>query len=666
MAVQVLGKYQLLEQIGQGGMATVYRAVDPGTNSALAIKVLNPFMAQDPQFGKRFEREAEVVMRLKHPNIVPTLDYGVDKGYAYLVMPMLKVGSLADRLREGPLSPLEGGRVITQLSGALQLAHSQGVVHRDVKPSNVLMDDQGNALLSDFGLARIHDASVSLTGSALLGTPAYMSPEQAKGEKVGPASDQYSLGVILYQLCTGHLPFEAETPMAVMLKHINEPVPPVRLKSPNVPEVIERVIQKATAKKPEERFESVTELNTAFQAALAHAQNPFANPAPVIEVPPSSIATPIPPVGLLDPLTVNVPQKKRNRLTRLAAVAALLLLLFLACPLSGSPLSTLLQSSSGAADASILSAEDLSGPQLTALAGTIESLSTQLANSGDGTQSPEQIQTAVMGTLIADAGDDGLLLDASGTPIMILSTSTPGPSPTASKTATPGPSPTSSKTPTPGPSPTASNTPTITYTPTPGPSPTPSDTPTTTNTPVPTLSPTPTRTPTASYTPNPAFSPTATRTPTPPLPTKTPTPTRTPTPATAFPTMTPPTSPTPNGGSPTDTADPCMNIWFNGGGIDGKEMWVDIWNDNTVAIPIMWIHVYWPDPPNGMLERVKLNGDEIWLGADDSPDAWITGANPLWPGANSLTFIFENDAQPPPGYWVEIGFGGGCNRSGGP
>ncbi|HEY4666920.1 MAG TPA: protein kinase, partial [Anaerolineales bacterium] len=490
MAVQVLGKYQLLEQIGQGGMATVFKAIDPGTNSALAIKVLNPVMAQDPQFGKRFEREAEVVMRLKHPNIVPTLDYGVDKGYAYLVMPLLKVGSLADRLKEGPLTPLEGGRVITQLSGALALAHGQGVVHRDVKPSNVLIDDQGNALLSDFGLARIHDASVSLTGSALLGTPAYMSPEQAKGEKVGPASDQYSLGVILYQLCTGHLPFEAETPMAVMLKHINEPVPPVRLKSPNVPEVIERVIQKATAKRPEERFESVTELNTAFQAALAHAQNPFANPAPTIEVPPSSIATPIPPAGLMDPLTVNVPPRKRNRLTRLAAVAALLLLLFLACPLSGSPLSTLLQGSSGAADASILSAEDLSGPQLTALAGTIESLSTQLANSGDGTQSPEQIQTAVMGTLIADAGDDGLLLDPSGTPIMILGTSTPGPSPTPTKTSTPGPSPTASKTPTPGPSATASNTPTITYTPSPGPSPTPSDTPTPTNTAVPTASPT--------------------------------------------------------------------------------------------------------------------------------------------------------------------------------
>ncbi|MEK6587779.1 MAG: serine/threonine-protein kinase, partial [Chloroflexota bacterium] len=220
MPIQSLGKYQLLEQVGQGGMASVFKAIDPATNSYWAMKVLNPMMAQDPQFGKRFEREAEVVMRLQHPHIVPVVDYGQANGYAYLVMPLLQVGSLADRLRDGPLTPLEGGRVVRELAGALEFAHSQGVVHRDVKPSNVLMDDQGNALLSDFGLARIHDASVSLTGSALLGTPAYMSPEQARGEKVGPASDQYSMGVILYQLCTGHLPFEAETPMAVMLKHI--------------------------------------------------------------------------------------------------------------------------------------------------------------------------------------------------------------------------------------------------------------------------------------------------------------------------------------------------------------------------------------------------------------------------------------------------------------
>lgn len=626
--VEKLGKYRLIEQIGQGGMATVFKGVDTETGWEVAVKVMSPLMAQESQFSKRFKREAEVVMRLKHPNIVPVVDFGQDAGYAYLVMPLLEVGSLADKLRDGPLTPSEGGMLIEQLGSALEFAHDQGVIHRDVKPSNVLLDQKGNALLADFGLARIHDASVSLTGSALLGTPAYMSPEQARGEKVSAASDQYSLGVILFQLCTGELPFQAETPMAVMLKHINEPIPLARLRSPNVPEAIERVILKATAKNPAERFGTMGEMNAAFQSALAHAQDPFNNPAPNIEVPPSSIAASI---------VVHPPEpakKRRGLLTRVAAAAAVILLLLLACPVLASGLMEMLDGAANPAEGSGLSPEDMSGPQLTALAGTIEALSTELAGrEGDETQSPEQIQTAVMATLAINFEVLGSL---EGTPTPINS-ATPGPSPTATKTFTPGPSPTASKTPT------------KTKTPTPGPSPTPS------------------KTPTITYTPSPGPSPTATRT---PVPSKTPTPSRTPT-AGASPSSTP--TPTVETGStvvipPTGTQttlDPCMNIGFGGfqppTGADA-EIRNFIYNGNSFDVKLDWLNFYWPDP-NGQLWSIELDASEIYDDPTGPPTEPPMVQISSFKGNPTITnfsmedivFFFENVADPS-GYWVEAMF----------
>ncbi len=639
LPIQQLGKYRLIEQIGQGGMASVFKGVDGDTGWDVAVKVMSPVMAQDSQFTKRFKREAEVVMRLKHPHIVPVVDYGQDAGYAYLVMPLLEVGSLADKLREGPLTPSEGGIFVEQLGGALQFAHEQGVIHRDVKPSNVLLDDKGNALLADFGLARIHDASVSLTGSALLGTPAYMSPEQARGEKVSAASDQYSLGVILFQLCTGELPFQAETPMAVMLKHINEPIPLARLRSPNVPEAIERVILKATAKIPSERFGSVGEMNAGFQAALSHAQDPFNNPAPNIEVPPSSIAAGI---VVHEP---ELPKKKGSRVRRVAAAAAMLLLLLLACPVAASGVMDLLDNAASPAEGSGLSQEDMSGPQLTALAGTIEALSTKLAGAGgDETHSPEQIQTAVMATLASD-GDFVILGGIDGTPTPMLS-ATPGPSPTATKTFTPGPSPT------------ASRTPTKTKTPTPGPSPTPSKTPTTTYTPSPGPSPTATRTPfaTKTHTPTPFGSGTSTiPTPTPDL---LPTGTFMPTPdwdatETAIAAMFP-------------TDDPCDHIWPGGFWFGSKEAGIEILNGSPDPIRIDWIHFNWP-LSNGKLEKIRLGGDTIWnVGArPDYVEIWSFMNDPVIPPpSKGLIFEFQNNIVPG-GYWVDIRFDNGCYISDG-
>ena len=571
IAFQTLGRYHLLEQIGQGGMATVYKAYDPAQDQEVALKVLNPALAQQEAFGDRFRREANVVVQLRHPHIVPVNDFGEENGYTYLVMPYLHAGSFADRLGDGPLTLDEAARVLDQVAGALDYAHRRGVVHRDLKPSNILINEQGDSLLADFGLARIHDTSLSLTGSAIIGTPAYISPEQARGEKVDHRSDQYSLGVILYQLSTGQLPFDDETPMAVLIKQISEPLPLPQEVNPQVPDSVQRVILKATAKDPDHRFLSVAEMNEAFQVALAHALDPFSNPAPTIELPPSAIA-----------ITTELVQepKKRNRLARLAAAAALLLLLGLACPLSPIGISNLIDGASSPAEGSMLSPQDMSGPQLTALAGTIEVLTTQLAASSDGTQSPDQIHTAVMETLIAD--DSGLFDEPSetpGTPIEGAGTPT-----------TQGPSPTPSKSPTPGPLPTASKTPTKTNTPTPGPSPTASKTSTATSTPTPGVLASSTSTPTSASSPTPTQASTDT-----PMP----------------PTSTP-------SATPTFSRDVCSTSSLSGFSTSGKNVSWTLSNAGGTTIEITETVIDWPIS-NEELLRVYLGNPLIWKETDGSP-----------------------------------------------
>jgi len=271
---RTLANYTILEVIGQGGMATVYRARDQREPRDVAIKVLSPYVAADPKFRGRFDREINLLQRLSHPNIVPILAFGQADGFHYIVMPYLSSGTLHERLRAGPLLPLEGGRIVAQIASALSFAHEQGVIHRDIKPSNILMDANGNALLTDFGFAHVPWESASLTGSLLIGTPAYMSPEQCRGEEVGPTSDQYSLGVVLYQLCTGRLPYEADTPMGVVIKQASQPLPPPRLANPNLPYTVEEVLVKVLSKEPSGRYESVAALNEAFQGALKASLDP--------------------------------------------------------------------------------------------------------------------------------------------------------------------------------------------------------------------------------------------------------------------------------------------------------------------------------------------------------------------------------------------------------
>lgn len=266
---RVLGNYHILEQIGRGGMASVFKVLDLTHERTVAIKVLSPHLAMEPNFKARFEREAQVLRELEHPNIVPILDYGEAGGLAYIVMPYMKVGTLSDRLKDGDLTVKESARIIGQIAAALQHAHEVGVVHRDVKPSNILIDEDGNAWLSDFGFAHIHDATMSLTGSALIGTPAYMAPEQVSGKPVSPLSDQYSLAVVVYHLSTGRLPYDAETPMAIALSHVTSPLPRPRLVNPDLSRSVEAVLIKALAKEGSHRFASIADFNQALQEALA-------------------------------------------------------------------------------------------------------------------------------------------------------------------------------------------------------------------------------------------------------------------------------------------------------------------------------------------------------------------------------------------------------------
>jgi len=317
---RTISHYTILEQVGQGGMSSVFSAADLTGGGVVAMKILSPYIAHEERFQARFEREIKLLSRLQHPNIIPILDFGEADGLAFIVMPYIASGTLLDRLNRGPLDPRQGGRIVDQMASALMLAHQNGVIHRDVKPSNVLVDEKGTALLSDFSFARSQDTSQNLTGSALIGTPAYMSPEQCRGNAIDARSDQYSFAVMLFQITTGALPFTGDTPMATALQHINVPLPRPRAVNPNLPEEIELVLIKALAKDPALRFDSMEALNRSFQAALAVALDPRARAAEGKTV--SSQRT----LAMYRKYQNIKPPERQGRLPRSAILAALLLL----------------------------------------------------------------------------------------------------------------------------------------------------------------------------------------------------------------------------------------------------------------------------------------------------------------------------------------------------
>jgi len=251
----MIGRYEIKEKLGQGGMAAVFRAHDPRFKRDVAIKVLPTAYMDNAMFRARFEREAQVIAALEYPGIVPVYDFGEQNDQPYLVMRFMPGGSLADRISHGPLSLDDAVRIVVRLAPALDHVHSQGIIHRDLKPGNILFDQYDTAYISDFGIARLTEGAVSLTGEALIGTPAYMSPEQAQGlRELDGRSDIYALGAILFEVLTGKQPYEATTPMGVILKHITEPAPRLLAVKADLPAELEAVITHSMEKNRDQRY----------------------------------------------------------------------------------------------------------------------------------------------------------------------------------------------------------------------------------------------------------------------------------------------------------------------------------------------------------------------------------------------------------------------------
>src|SRR3990172_103084 len=265
-----VGQYRIIEQLGQGGMATVFKAYHPALDRYVALKVMHPAFMQDPQFLRRFEREAKVVAMLDHPNIVPVYDFANHLNQPFLVMKFVEGETLKAALDRGWPEMDRILEIVRAIGNALSYAHDQGVLHRDIKPSNILLTESGGVFLTDFGLARMAEAGQStLSGDQLLGTPHYISPEQARGEQnLDAGTDIYSLGIVLYQLCLGRVPFNSDTPFSIIHDHIYTPLPLPRSINAKIPEGLEKVLLKALAKDRQDRFKNVADTVQAFERAV--------------------------------------------------------------------------------------------------------------------------------------------------------------------------------------------------------------------------------------------------------------------------------------------------------------------------------------------------------------------------------------------------------------
>lgn len=308
MDIQHIGRYDIKSLIGQGGMSAVYLGYDPRSQREVAIKILPPYYLHAPKFRERFEREALMIALLEHPAIVPVYDMGEEDGQPYIVMRYMSGGSLSGRLQKGPIPLRDCMEMYLRLAPALDTAHARGVIHRDVKPDNLLFDKYDNVFLSDFGLARLRETIgfANISDGSVMGTPAYMSPEQIQGEReLDGRSDIYSMGVVLYQMLCGSVPFSGTTAASVMMMHLVNPVPQIIEENKTLPPGIQSVLDTALAKNPKDRYQTAGEFARAIQAVTTGVQRrpssqPVVNPG---LTPPPKRSTPV--TSTEEPTTTN-------------------------------------------------------------------------------------------------------------------------------------------------------------------------------------------------------------------------------------------------------------------------------------------------------------------------------------------------------------------------